>query len=310
MWLDELQGLVDELRERINKHRNILAKSESTTRYALINPLLSEIGWRLADPDQVLTEYSIPGGRLDYAMRHDSRLCLVVEAKPLDRSLEVDDLVADKAADQAIGYCYNQGCRHFVVTNGDEWRGYDLHAPGTLQEKQQFGFDVTGNTGIMDLFWLWPGNFKSVTARPKFHGLQPQSTDNEPPNQKEPSSRLRGGTPLPQFKYEKGMPKPHQLVFPGGGTKNVRRGWAMILEATVEWLVDSEKVQSGPLRSRRGDVLLNTEPLNTKGKPFSRPKQVGSFHFEGSVGPEIALQRAVNVLEACGINPHEVRLIR
>ena len=34
MWLDELKELVDELRQRIDKHGHVLDKSESTTRYA------------------------------------------------------------------------------------------------------------------------------------------------------------------------------------------------------------------------------------------------------------------------------------
>ena len=57
MWLDELNDLVDELSKRINMHRDRLARSESTTRYALIDPLLAKIGWRLADPSHILTEY-------------------------------------------------------------------------------------------------------------------------------------------------------------------------------------------------------------------------------------------------------------
>ena len=57
MWLDELKDLVEELRQRIRDHREVLDKSESTTRYALIDPLLTKVGWRLADPSHVLTEY-------------------------------------------------------------------------------------------------------------------------------------------------------------------------------------------------------------------------------------------------------------
>ena len=81
-WLDELNELVDELAKRINMHRDRLGKSESTTRYALIDPLLSKIGWNLADPNQVLTEYVTKSAkRLDYAMWYDNRVCLVVEGQ-------------------------------------------------------------------------------------------------------------------------------------------------------------------------------------------------------------------------------------
>lgn len=308
MWLDELQGLVAELAERINRHRDTLAKSESTTRYALIDPLLSKIGWCLADPDQVLTEYSIPGsGRLDYAMWHQRRLCLVVEAKKLGEGLEVDD----KATDQALRYCYREGCDHFVVTNGDEWKAYYLRGKGRLQDNQTLDFRVTTGPSIMELFWLWPGNFEGVAARPKFHKPTPRPIDDDPSRRhEEPTTKLSGtGTPLPEVTYEKGRPAPSLLVFPDGETKDVAKGWTTILHATVEWLVDHGKVEAGPLRTPQGRILLNTSPINTKGNAFANPKQVGDYHFEGNVSPRRALDRTAKILEACAVSPEKIQLI-
>ena len=64
------------------------------------------------------------------------KMCLVVEAKSLDKQV-------DSETDQAIQYCYRSGCQYFVVTNGDQWKGYDLLAEGDLSEKLQFDFSVT-----------------------------------------------------------------------------------------------------------------------------------------------------------------------
>ena len=43
MWLDELNDLVIELSTKIDQHREILQKSESSTRYCLIDPLLTAL---------------------------------------------------------------------------------------------------------------------------------------------------------------------------------------------------------------------------------------------------------------------------
>ena len=68
MWLDELNDLVDELSTKIDRHQETFRKSESATRYCLIDPLLTKLGWDLSDPAQVLTEYKSGNGRADYAM--------------------------------------------------------------------------------------------------------------------------------------------------------------------------------------------------------------------------------------------------
>ena len=44
MVLDSLLELVETLRERIDEHRGALKQSEALTRYALIDPMLRELG--------------------------------------------------------------------------------------------------------------------------------------------------------------------------------------------------------------------------------------------------------------------------
>ena len=88
MWLDDLTELVGTLEERIEQHKDVLGRNETATRYALIDPLLTALGWDLQDPGQVQTEYSTGDGRADYAMLaggDTSRPRLVIEAKKLGR---------------------------------------------------------------------------------------------------------------------------------------------------------------------------------------------------------------------------------
>ena len=166
MWLDDLDELVAELAQRINEHRSVLTKSESTTRYALINPLLAGLGWDLSDPHQVLTEYEASYASddkrhyADYVMWHGKRPCLVVEAKSLGTRLATGD-----ALDQGTKYCNRLGSQHFVLTDGDRWEAHDRADP----RKPVFEFDVTGarNRSVIELLWLWRGNFKGTPTRPQ-----------------------------------------------------------------------------------------------------------------------------------------------
>ena len=307
-WLDELNELVDELAKRINMHRDRLGKSESTTRYALIDPLLSKIGWNLADPNQVLTEYTTESNkRLDYAMWSQKRVCLVVEAKALGKDL------GDEEANQAIQYCYRTGCQHYVVTNGDRWEGYDLYAKGELSEKREFNFSVTERPTIMDIFWLWPGNFEGATAPPKLHQRQsnepPSVAGHQAPLPQSPTLAVEGGTPLPEVEYRVGMGKPRGLVFPDGKTKDVSKSWTAVQPATVEWLVDTGRLRSLPLSNKRGTHLVNETPTRKDGSKFLHPRKVREgIWMDMNGAPPHHLRRAQEILEACGIDPNAVRL--
>lgn len=174
--LGALDKLVGVLAERIQRHGNDLSKSESMTRYALIDPILSLVGWDLANPDQVRPEDTYQGGRPDYVMFHQGSPVIVVEAKRLNAKL-IDQADNKDSAKQARNYALDIGCSSFVVTNGDQWMGYDLLLPGDLSEKRTFEFNVTGGRASLELLWLWPGNFRGQRAKsipkPRFEASAP-----------------------------------------------------------------------------------------------------------------------------------------
>ena len=68
MWLDELAELIESLKRRSVEHSDALRKNEALTRSALIDPVLTALGWDLTDPAQVIPEYVTINGRIDYAM--------------------------------------------------------------------------------------------------------------------------------------------------------------------------------------------------------------------------------------------------
>ena len=53
MMLDDLQGVIEKLRNMIESHHDYLSGHETCTRQVLIDPLLRELGWDVTDPDMV-----------------------------------------------------------------------------------------------------------------------------------------------------------------------------------------------------------------------------------------------------------------
>ena len=112
--LDELNNVISLLKERMGQHREILSRSEAKTRYSLIDPLLTALGWDLSDPLQVQAEYHTGSGIADYMLLAGRATPqVVIEAKRLGMSVS-------EGVSQAIGYCLEQGV---PLHCGDQRRG-------------------------------------------------------------------------------------------------------------------------------------------------------------------------------------------
>ena len=291
----------------------------------MIDPLLSALGWDISDPDQVLAEFPIPKGRVDYAMFSDNSLCLVIEAKKLGHRLSVVD---DDLVDQPLNYCRRVGCDHFVLTNGDKWEGFDVRAPGKLIDNRVFDFSVTGHrhnghNRVMELLWLWPGNFRGKPARLKvpkpylIDAPEPIPSQNETTGNPNAASsnpvRLRSGPTLASFKDYKGGSKPPMcLIFPDGQTKKLSNQWQNMQVETVKWLVETKKLRASmcPLKNEHKTLLVsNDEESFAEATPSSRPRQVGGLWINTKLGSENHVKRARGILKQCGEDPAQVGVL-
>ena len=121
MPLENLLELVETLKQRTRNHAEALRGSEALTRYALIDPLLRELGWDTSDPAVVVPEYRVPNNQIaDYVLFHDDQPVIVVESKKLDEPLQ-----SGRALDQGILYCAHTGSRYFLLTDGRRWQIYE-----------------------------------------------------------------------------------------------------------------------------------------------------------------------------------------
>jgi hypothetical protein len=129
--MTDLAMVLAQARERVARHRGA-AIGEQNTKATLIEPILRALGWDLEDLEEVRREYRriSADNPVDYALHLLRTPRLFVEAKGLDENL--DDR---RWASQIMGYAVVAGVQWVVLTNGDEYRIYNAHAPVPVEEK-------------------------------------------------------------------------------------------------------------------------------------------------------------------------------
>jgi predicted type IV restriction endonuclease len=128
-----VDATVRALRARIAQARARSAGvNEENTKRVLITPLLEALGWDVLDLDEVQNEYRTKpqDNPVDYAMFLRRSPVLFFEAKALGQA------VTDRRwVGQNVGYASVAGVDWCVLTNGDEYRLYNAHAPVDADEK-------------------------------------------------------------------------------------------------------------------------------------------------------------------------------
>lgn len=121
------------VRERIAQIKSRkTAVGEQNTKAVLIDPIIEALGWDLRNLEEVVREYRAEpkDNPVDYALLLRRSPVLFIEAKDLGRNL------ADRRwASQVMGYATVVGVEWCVLTDGDEYRIYNAHAPVDVEEK-------------------------------------------------------------------------------------------------------------------------------------------------------------------------------
>ena len=236
MVLEDLHDLVETVQSRIDAHFAELQKSEALTRYALIDPLLRELGWDTADPNQVRVELPLAKGYAqqgfaDYALLGtDGKPRVVVEAKSLGSSLQ-------QAAMQALGYCNALGFPSFAVTDGRFWELYETFRPLPLPEKLVMKLDLKGPIArtCLDSMALWrSGVVDGSMVAGASPVVGPAAIEPVPPTHGQSSDLSPEWRRISDFKPQGGS-KPADVLFPDE-TVAAALSWADVIAEIVRWL--------------------------------------------------------------------------
>ena len=288
MPLESLLKLVETLRDRIDKHGNALGQSEALTRYALIDPVLRELGWDTDDPALVMPEYRSGAGSADYAFLADDRPVMMVEAKKLGTPLR------DSVLSQGINYCLMEGTKHFTVTDGQHWEVYETHRPVPIDDKRIVSFDLKGQspaTECLKALALWRPNVESgqvAAGQVPVVGLGPDKQSPVEPSK--PSQVTTGGDLndhdwhlLSEVTASKGK-DPVEISFPKGEPVDVEN-WTTTLVEVVRWLIDNGKLRASdcPIMAdspRAFRYMVHTQQVHSNGDRFTYPIKVGDLWVE------------------------------
>lgn len=315
MALDDLQAVIKSLQNKIEQHYAYLSSSETRTRQVLIDPLLKELGWDVSDPDQVELEYSAGGGRADYALMSEGKPVAVIEAKRLGYRLDQSETM------QVLNYANSRGIAHMAVTNGDEWRMYDVFAQKAIEERVIMEFSITrtpAHESALQSLRIWNPNLSSAhgpvgASESIVKRLDPPPIVGPCPPPEVPGPEV-GWIPLTSVSgLNKNSPMPEEIKFPDGSNAETIYG-VDLLRQTVKWLVDTGKLNSThPPVTRSGGTssryIWNRQPEHSNGRPFNNPEKIGDgVWVEKDLTSQQAVDNATLLLGNYGVNANEVQV--
>lgn len=102
--------------ERMKKFRSLYEQNEMAVRDQMVNPILRSLGWNPENPEEVRPNVSSEEGVPDYSLIKNDKKVLFIEAKKLSVDIEQKGVIR-----QLANYCFGEGMKYGVLTNGAIW---------------------------------------------------------------------------------------------------------------------------------------------------------------------------------------------
>lgn len=134
------------LSERIKTHSSAML-TEEALKTAIVLPFLSALEYDVFNPDEVIPEFCADavgkkGEKVDYAIKFDGEIKVLIECKPITTILERVHLA------QLYRYFSVTNAKFAILTNGRTFQFHtDLVAPNKLDERPFLTFDLSDMQG-------------------------------------------------------------------------------------------------------------------------------------------------------------------
>ncbi len=304
MLLEDLVGVIELLKERIDTHGHVLRENEIRTRVALIDPLLAAIVWNAADPASVRPEYNAGSGRADYGLLgSNGQLVASIEAKRLGESLENHEK-------QIFDYAWSLKVRYAGLTDGNRWYFVDLTkiADNDRTILQVTLTDTPTHEAALKLLLLWRPNLSSGQPVAASEPVIPEPLPEPAPPEPSPMPPVPGNRiPLSQITNVKGQKPPKAIKFSNDNPHDIGAWWQVFHEI-AEWLVQRGTLTADKLPIM-GIASINSSPFGPSGKPFEQPKEVsGGIYIRAKQSSEAIVKSSTLLLQHFRIDPSIVEL--
>jgi len=117
--------------ERMKKFRSLYERNEMGVRDQIVNPILKGLGWNPENPEEVQPNISTEEGVPDYSLIKNDDKVLFIEAKKLSVDIEQKEVIR-----QLAKYCFGEGMRYGVLTNGAIWILFRAFQEGTTMAER------------------------------------------------------------------------------------------------------------------------------------------------------------------------------
>lgn len=318
-------------------------KNEQAVREQIINPILKSLGWNLENPEEVVPNLSIEGGVPDYTLKKDEAVLLFVEVKNLSVDIEEKEIIS-----QLAKYCFNEGVKYGVLTNGIVWILIRSFEEGTkLVERIVWKIDLESEEftaierkmkhlskdniqnieelikKVQILEETWQSildNPESITKSllPTFKFVLSQSYPNFKFDDIEIEDFLKERVEE-YFKGEEESIIPLETIEKTGIKKmkigeeefEIRYSYEILLN-TANWLIKKGRLKriDCPIQIGRGKrYLINTLPKHKYGNNFISPKQLSNgLYIETNYSTANCINLSKKLLEKFGISSNYLRI--
>ena len=125
--------------EQIKSTVSLISLDESATKQVVVLRLLSLAGWNTYDVSAVSPEYAVGSRRVDFALRPGSANAVFIEVKRARVNL-------DDHQQQLLEYCFREGVRLAVLTNGRTWWLYLPLQAGNWEQRRFLDIDLESHS--------------------------------------------------------------------------------------------------------------------------------------------------------------------
>ncbi len=132
--MDKIERLIDFI-EKVKHNPKVSSYSEEATKNAIIQPLLRLLGWDPSNVEEVVPQYCVQNGRVDYSLRLNNSDEFFLEVKRTGIDLE-------EYQEQLLDYSFRQGVELAGLTNGTTWWFYLPMKKGSWETRKFYSIDI------------------------------------------------------------------------------------------------------------------------------------------------------------------------
>lgn len=139
--MNEIETGIKELSDRVREHGESIT-TEEAAKTSVVLPFLKILGYDVFNPGEVIPEFTADavgkkGEKVDYAIKVDDKITILIECKGLSTNLE------KKHLSQLYRYFSVTEAKFSILTNGQIFEFYsDLDEPNKLDKKPFFSLDL------------------------------------------------------------------------------------------------------------------------------------------------------------------------